>query len=413
MRKLASIRKIANITPIVGADAIETATVDGWTVVVKKNEFKIGDRVVYLEIDSWVPNELAPFLSKGKEPREFNGVRGERLRSIRLRGQLSQGLLLPIDVAINAFVNSKFDEGQELSEFFTPDVDLTELLNIQKWEAPLPACLVGQADGVFPSWIRKTDEERIQNLYDEVFRFEQVVQPIPVELTAEQAENGIRAGRLVIVDGVLNTFKPVIADPNALFEVSTKLDGSSMTAYVRYSQVFEQVKTGVCSRNLMLKVNEENADNTFVKMFVESGLQQLLHEFYAQTGRSIAVQGELIGEGIQNNREGIKGHQFYIFKIFDIDNQVYLSPKARREIADFFIEKSNFVGNQRMINHVPVLHESVRLADLGITDIQSALKYAEGPSLNNAVREGVVFKRIDGGFSFKAISNLYLLNGGD
>ena len=77
-RKLATIRRIDEIRPIEGADAIEAAVVGGWVVVVKKCEFKAGDLAVYLEIDSWVPNELAPFLSKGNDPREYNGVRGER-----------------------------------------------------------------------------------------------------------------------------------------------------------------------------------------------------------------------------------------------------------------------------------------------------------------------------------------------
>lgn len=96
-RKLASIRRIADIQPIEGADAIVVATVDGWKVVVKKDEFKAGDLALYLEIDSWVPHELAPFLSKGQEPREYNGVKGERLRTIKLRGTTSQGLLLKLE----------------------------------------------------------------------------------------------------------------------------------------------------------------------------------------------------------------------------------------------------------------------------------------------------------------------------
>jgi|SRR6056297_881963 len=97
MRKLASIRKISDIQPIEGADLIQVATVDGWKVVVKRGEFQVGDLVVYLEIDSWVPHELASFLSNGKEPREYNGVKGERLRTIKLRGQVSSGLLLKIE----------------------------------------------------------------------------------------------------------------------------------------------------------------------------------------------------------------------------------------------------------------------------------------------------------------------------
>ena len=97
MRKLASIRRIADIQPIEGADAIEVATIDGWKVVVKKREFTIGDLAVYIEIDSWVPHKLAPFLLKGSEPREYNGVKGERLRTIKLRWTTSQGLLLKIE----------------------------------------------------------------------------------------------------------------------------------------------------------------------------------------------------------------------------------------------------------------------------------------------------------------------------
>jgi RNA ligase (TIGR02306 family) len=96
MRKMATIRKIDDIRPIEGADAIECAVVGGWQVVVKKGEYNVGDLAVYLEIDSFVPHELAPFLSKGQEPREFNGVKGERLRTVKLRGVTSQGLLLPL-----------------------------------------------------------------------------------------------------------------------------------------------------------------------------------------------------------------------------------------------------------------------------------------------------------------------------
>ena len=97
VRKLASIRKIDAIDPIPGADAIECASVGGWKVVVKKGEFHPGDLAAYFEIDSWIPTAVAPFLSKGKEPRVYNGVQGERLRTIKLRGQISQGLLLPLD----------------------------------------------------------------------------------------------------------------------------------------------------------------------------------------------------------------------------------------------------------------------------------------------------------------------------
>lgn len=98
-RKLATIRRIAEVKEIVGADAIEAVRVDGWWVVVKKGEYQVGQLAVYLEVDSWVPTDIAPFLTKaGHEPKEYEGIKGERLRTVKLRGQLSQGLLLPISV---------------------------------------------------------------------------------------------------------------------------------------------------------------------------------------------------------------------------------------------------------------------------------------------------------------------------
>ena len=95
-RKLATIRKISEVRSIPEADKICAYGVDGWFVVDTVDKYSVGDLVVFLEVDSFVPTELAPFLSKGKEPREFEGIKGERLRSIRLRGTLSQGLLLKL-----------------------------------------------------------------------------------------------------------------------------------------------------------------------------------------------------------------------------------------------------------------------------------------------------------------------------
>lgn len=152
-RKLASIKPITHLKPIEGADAIECAIVDGgWPVVVKKGDYKVGDVAIYMEIDCWIPHELAPFLSKGQEPREYNGVKGERLRTVKLRGQISQGLLLPTSIldVLGLWPLAGDPVGH----------DLTVQLGIQKWEAPEPACLSGQVRGNFPSFIPKTDQER-------------------------------------------------------------------------------------------------------------------------------------------------------------------------------------------------------------------------------------------------------------
>ena len=97
-RKLACVKRIDDLLAIEGADKIEVAVVGGWKVVVKKGDFKKGELAVYLEIDSWVPTEVAPFLTKaGNKPKEYNGVKGERLRTVKLKKQISQGLLLPTE----------------------------------------------------------------------------------------------------------------------------------------------------------------------------------------------------------------------------------------------------------------------------------------------------------------------------
>jgi RNA ligase (TIGR02306 family) len=334
MRKLASIRKIDSIDPIVGADAIEVATVGGWKIVVKKGEFAVGDLAVYLEIDSWVPTELAPFLTKSKEPRVFEGVKGERLRTIRLRGQLSQGLLLTLDTAL-PFTNT-FVEGD----------DVSDVLNIQKWERPVPAQLAGQVRGNFPSLIPKTDQERVQNLATEI---------------------GVAQG--------------------SSYEVSEKLEGTSMTCYLIDGEF------GVCSRNLDLKRDENNsfwataiADDIEAKMRAATGVGDF------------AIQGELIGPGIQDNIYKLSKPEFHVFDVYTIVGGEYMKPIHRR----------SFVEQVMGLKHVPVIDASFVIS----TNVEGLLAMAEGASMLNPAqeREGIVFKQVNGGMTFKAISNTYLIN---
>lgn len=342
-RVMASVRRISEIKQHPNADKLDIAVVDGWQLVTAKdNGFKVGDLVVYCEIDSWIPNHVAPFLSKGKEPREYNGIKGERLRSIKLRGELSQGLLLPIS-GFNAYYEGFADtisEGQ----------DVSALLNIQKWERPMPAALQGQAKGYFPSFLRKTDQERIQN------EFKNMTQ----------------------------------AHFDDTYEVTLKLDGSSMTVY------YNNGEFGVCSRNLELKINDENKDNAFIKKAIELGLEEKMCAF----GHNIAIQGELWGSGINGNWEGINHHEFSVFDIFNIDTQEYVSALDRFAIC-------LAMGLQ----HAPVI-DHITLKQF--KSVQDFLGYAERPSVHNKIAEGVVFKSLSNPeYSFKAVSNSYLLNGGE
>lgn len=400
-RKLVSIRKIAALDPIPGADLIEVATVDGWKLVVKKNEFKVGDLCVYYEIDSFLP-ETDPrytFLMKSGV-REFEGVRGHKLRTIKLRGQISQGLALPVIPAGAPELMAKAISGPAIlshdghHHVIHEGMDVTEILGIKKYEAPIPASLSGQVAGGFPSFIKKTDQERCQNMVSDIFGYDLVFKETSFDADKVPHE-AIAAGRLKIEDGKVYSVHPPKASRDDRYEVTMKLDGSSMTIYHNNGEM------GVCSRNLELKINEENQDNTFVKLFLDADLQNILHEL-----GNIAIQGELMGPGIQGNRENLKTHKFFIFDAQDLDRGVYFTQEEREALVD--ILHNNYNVPKDLVDHVPVLHKSVTLPELGISSVDDLLKYADGPSLNNPVREGLVFKRVDGGFSFKAISNIFL-----
>ena len=342
MRKLATIRKIDALRPIPDADAIECAIVGGWTCVVKKGEYTAGDLAVYCEIDSFIPTTIAPFLTKpGQYAKTFEGVEGERLRTVKLRGQLSQGLLLPLTVI--------FDNGHTI--YHVEGIDVSEALGITKYEAPIPADLAGEVKGMFPSCIPKTDQERIQNL--------------SVELEEWKAEK-------------------------LTWEVTEKLDGSSMTVYIIDGEV------GVCSRNLDLKPNKGNSLwATAYKNEIDVKLIQSLS--------NLAIQGELVGNGIQGNIYKMRDQEFYVYDIYDIDAGRYFTPAERVAYCKVWD-----------IKHVPVFKSDFMLTTHTVADL---LQMAEGKSVMGDIagpeREGVVYKCNEKQVSFKAISNKFLLKGGE
>jgi RNA ligase (TIGR02306 family) len=332
-RKLASIRKISDLSPIEGADKIELATIDGWKVVVAKDvNHKVGDLIVYCEVDSFLPIEPEfEFLRKTSYKKMSDGREGFRLKTIRLRGQISQGLILPISVF--------GDFGWTAYE----GIDVTEKLGIVKYEPPIPAQLSGMVKGNFPSFLKKTDEERVQNLSKEFESYR-----------------------------------------NEQFYVTEKLDGSSVTYYVK-DEVF-----GVCSRNLDLL---EDENNSMWKFATETGLRDRM----VKLGKNIAIQGEIIGEGIQGNPYQRIGQTVKIFNGFDIDKYDYLSLEELLELVKTLEVKT-----------VPILDLDFSLPDT----IDELLLMAEGKSVLNlkAEREGLVIRSHDRKISFKSISNKFLLN---
>lgn len=331
MRKLASIQEVKNVLVHENADALELAKINGWQCVIKKGEFQAGDLGVYFEIDSFLPasDERFSFL---KDVKTFEGVQGFRIRTIKLRNELSQGLILPISLFPEL-------EGYEIG------ADVTEQLAVLKYEKPMP--ISSEAKGNFPSFIEKTDQERIQNLR----RF----------------------------------------DTSGVWEQTEKLDGSSMTVYLN-ENVF-----GVCSRNLELEETDTNPMWNIAKEFhVETKLRQF--------GKNIALQGEIIGGKIQSNRYKVEGFKWFIYDVYDIDNKRKYLPGERQAV----LEALNTYDGMKL-ESVPVLG-FVSLPE-GENWMDTLLEAADGQSTLNqqAIREGDVFKHTEKNVSFKVISNRFLL----
>ena len=343
MRKLASIQTIKDIQSIPKADVIDVATVNGWKVVVKKDLHSVGDKIVYCEVDSFLPIEPEfEFLRKTSYKKMSNGQEGFRLKTITMRGQVSQGLIIPLKDAQDLCNRNNCRVDLNLEDVGS---DVTDALGIIKYERPIPAMLEGVMKGDFPSFIKKTDQERVQNL--------------------EEVYDQLREQEWVVTE---------------------KLDGTSATFYL-YDCEF-----GVCSRNIDLL---ESEDNTFWKVARDIDLK---HKMRSRHNSNYALQGELIGEGIQGNPYKIKGQTVRFFSGFEIDTYSYCSYPS-------FIE----MVRSTSLTTVPILEESFKLPPT----IDELLEYAEGKSILNeeVEREGVVLvNRYDGDQSFKVISNKFLLN---
>ena len=163
IRKIVSFKTVEKIKPIENADAIELVCFGGWQVVVKKDEFKVGDKVIYFEIDSFLPKGIEQFaFLVEKEPRTVedpNGkmIEGHMLRTLRLRGALSQGLVLsPKDF------DKELNTQKDLEDYFYNE------LGVFKYDRPLP--IEDTVIGFYPNFTIKTDSERVQNLSDEILQ---------------------------------------------------------------------------------------------------------------------------------------------------------------------------------------------------------------------------------------------------
>lgn len=351
MRKIVSVQRIDSIEPIPNGDFIETAKIKGWNIVVKKGDFKVGDHCAYFEIDSFIPVDIVYFKFLEKYNRiktNIDNIKGYVIKTVKLRGVISQGLIVSIqDLKDNKLLDDRiYNIGESLS---LP-------LNVSVYEPMESTDNNLLSKGSFPAYIQKSDQERIQNL-PEYF--------INHKLTS--------------------------------FEMTEKLDGSSCTIYYNEGQI------GICSRTIELQMESNN-----IYTFVNSKylISNKLEKYCRENNRNLALQGEIIGSKIQSNHYQLAEIRFYLYDIYDIDKQSYLSPLERREINSNYLELPH-VPKKELYSYIFADYPTMEQL---IDNVSSDENHSDISNLKVSV-EGFVFKsNINKRISFKVINNNYLLS---
>ena len=352
-RSLASIQEILNITPHPNANKIELATILGWQVVVGKGEFKVGKKVVYLEIDSLCPSDepWAAMLA------QYN----YRVKTVKLRGELSQGLAQKLSIL----------PGYDVATELATGTDVTSVLGITKYVAPGESSGVSDTVGSFPSeWISKTDEPRIQSLPE-----------------------------------LLNELR---GHP---YYASVKYDGCSATYFIH----LESQEFVVCSRNQRIylpaeismeeaitAVKNKNANLKIIPKFWQAALRLDLPNKLRSHHSEFAIQAELVGPGVQGNRLGLPALTLGVFNVSKIRERQYLNfADMKKTVEDLRLEMCE------------IAYQGSCFEEQSITKL---LEMAKGKYKNTKNhREGLVFRpqqemRVRGSrLSFKVINNDFLL----
>lgn len=252
-RRLATIETITEIGPIPDADAIVRARIRGWDVVVKKDEFKVGDQCVYFEIDSWLPmaDERFAFLAPRGVKVLDNGLSGHVLKTAKLRGQYSQGLALPL---------TTFPEIAHRR----PGDDVTEPLGVVLWEPPIPDEIANLVIGPRPAWIPRTHEDRVQNI-------------------------------------------PDILQGGTHWIATEKVDGESCSVYVNPVDGAQ----GVCSRQWDYKYS---GDDPLWGIIKDLDLHHKMRQWWPTS--KVALQGEVFGSGVKKNPLRLNDKHFLVFTVY-------------------------------------------------------------------------------------------------
>lgn len=351
MRSQAHIERIAWKKDIENADNIELAGVLGWQCVTgKSNNFNVGDLVIYIEIDSILPSSKNDDGTYVWPEFDFMESRKFRVKTIKLKGQLSQGLIMPVSILL--------DRGLVNQEELTEGLDVSELLNIFKYELEIPLNLRGLLKGSFPIHLfPKTDEIRIQNIPN-------------------------------ILDHYRNS--------GITFFATEKLDGTSCTFYVNNDE------KGVCGRNVEFKL-EGNENNLYVKMFNKYFVNNIALDLL---NKNIALQGEICGPGIQKNPIGLKSIDFYCYNVYFIDEKRYAN---FTEWLDICLKLG--------VPTVPIYSYNSCLDGYSVETLLESVNNLHYSIGAKNLAEGLVFRSynelycpiLEGRLSFKVINNNYLL----
>lgn len=343
VRELVRIEQISKIEPIEGADRVELATVKGWKVVVLKEQFTVGSLCVYCEVDTVLPEtDWFEFLRKSCWSNSNNGF---RIKTARRIGVISEGICFPLSILDNYnYPNGSIKAG----------VNLTELFNAKVYTVPETKSAQEDTKCSFPSFIPKTDLERIQNNIE---------------------------------------WLKLYADDT--FYITIKMDGSSCTVFHRNGY------NGLCSRTLERKYDENGGK--FSKVVTKYDIFNKL----SKLGKNIAIQGEMVGRGIQANRQQLDVDiDYFVYSVFDIDNRVYYPIHQVVELC-----------KELGLKIVPIETYSIKLDGMTVDDLinMSNMQYCFNGK-DNVPIEGLVFTcnnsypKFDyGKLSFKVISPEYKL----
>lgn len=393
-RELAYVVRVDDVTPIQNYDRVELAHVMGWTVVVGKNEFKPNDLAIYFEIDSLLP-PVKPFTEM-----EFLVKKKFRIKTQKMCNSYSQGLLMSaknfggsiiVDSQGNDYIDIdgiNYKEGDFLTQklgvtYYVAEDNIRKKKSVDKYEkmARRHAKLFSKQPykwlmkrmwgkkllfkfygrkrdaTVWPEWVKKTDEERVENM-----------------------------------PWILEDTEPWIA--------TEKIDGTSTTFTMKRGKK-DKYEFYVCSRNVVFDTPDKQcyySSNVYLEMAskynIEAHMKDMLDTH--PEWEWVTIQGETYGNGIQKNDYALGEHRLMIFNFLTSDRGRWNT-----------LEMENFLTKGYKLPCVPIV-DSAYILPKTIEELREYV-HSEKSVITDRLREGIVFRSQDGTKSFKCVDPEYLI----